>query len=250
MNAKPKIISLVGLTASGKSALGVELARLFNGEIISCDSRQIYRGLDIGTAKIAPAEMRGVPHHLIDIIDPGEHFDVYEFQQLAYKTIADILSRGKLPILVGGTGLYSRSVTEGYCFNAKSKMQNAKSGENAPLYDVLQICLMPPKEHIAELVTQRIAKRLADGMIAETERLLAAGVDRNWLSRLGLEYFWNTELLAGRVTLAEYKRNLATKTMQYAKRQRTWFRREKNTIFLTDPATFLKDCKNLVTKFI
>jgi len=237
---KPKIISLVGLTASGKSAIGIKLAQKFNGEIISCDSRQVYRGLDIGTAKVTPAERALVPHHLLDVAEPGTQFNVHDFQKLAYAAIDDVLSRGKLPILVGGTGLYSRSVVEGYNFGKPHE----------PKYDVLQICLLPDKEHIRPLVEQRIYTRLEQGMIAETQQLIANGVSREWLKSLGLEYFWNILYMEEDVTLDEYKKQLATKTMQYAKRQRTWFKKEKNTVYLTDPETFLQDCTNLVAKFI
>lgn len=106
MGRKQKVIVVVGPTASGKSALGVELALRYNGEIISADSRQIYRGLDIGTAKITQEEKRGVPHHLIDIRDPGETYTVQQFADDAGSIIADIARRGKLPIIVGGTSFY------------------------------------------------------------------------------------------------------------------------------------------------
>jgi tRNA dimethylallyltransferase len=253
-----KIVSIVGLTASGKSGLGIKLAQMFNGEIISADSRQVYRGLDIGSAKVTREEQATVRHHLLDVKDPGEHFDVYEFQRQAYDAIDDILKRGKLPILVGGTGLYSRSVVEGYAFNSHFKTSPAATaappyikGElsNLPRYDVLQICLMPSKEWIRPLVEKRIDERLANGMLEETRELLSQGVPREWLKSLGLEYYWNVELLDGNVTLNEYKTQLATKTMQFAKRQRTWFKREKSTHFLTDPSTFHDESINLVKNF-
>ncbi len=95
-----------GPTATGKSALGVQLARQFNGEVINGDAFQIYRGMDIGTAKVTPAEMAGIPHHLIDIKDPGESFSAAQFQRLAESAIKDLTRRGKLPIVVGGTGFY------------------------------------------------------------------------------------------------------------------------------------------------
>ncbi len=103
---KEKILVIVGPTAVGKSALGVEIARKLGGEIISADSRQVYRGLDVGTGKITKREMRGVPHHLLDVASPKKQFSVAEYQTLAQKKIADILARGKLPIFCGGTGLY------------------------------------------------------------------------------------------------------------------------------------------------
>jgi tRNA dimethylallyltransferase len=307
---KPKIISLVGLTASGKSGLGIWLAQKFNGEIVSCDSRQVYKGLDIGSAKVTKAEQATVKHHLLDVAEPvkkrtnnaPKYFSVYDFRRLAYTAIDDILSRGKLPILVGGTGLYSRAVVEGYQFkNGQVTADNGQLNEqlleklnlktlpelqamvreksitlnnsdfhnprrlirilttghpplpakqNAPRYDVLQICLLPPREFIEANAAARIDERLADGMIAETENLIASGVDPAFLRSLGLEYYWNVELIEKRITPAEYKKNLYTKTMQFAKRQRTWFKREKNTHFLTDPAQFRPKSEKLVAEFI
>jgi len=114
MNNLPKLVVVAGTTASGKSDLGVELARAFNGEVVSADSRQVFRGLDLGSGKITPEETKGVPHHMIDICNPGDFFSVHDFQRLAYPIIDDIIARGKLPFLVGGTGLYVASVTEGY----------------------------------------------------------------------------------------------------------------------------------------
>lgn len=113
----PKLIVILGPTACGKSGLGVALAKKYGGEIVSADSRQVYRGLDLGTGKITPAEMEGIPHHLLDVADPGEPFSVARFQPMAYAAIDGILDRGNLPLLVGGTGLYLRSVAEGYVFH-------------------------------------------------------------------------------------------------------------------------------------
>ena len=109
-----KLISIVGLTSSGKSGLGIELARLFNGEIVSADSRQVYRGLDWCSGKVSKEEQAEAVHHLIDIANLGEQFTLFDFQQMAYDSIDDIIARGKRPFLVGGTGLYSRAVVEGY----------------------------------------------------------------------------------------------------------------------------------------
>ena len=114
MQQKPKLIVIAGTNASGKSGLGVELARMFGGEIISADSRQVFRGYDLGSGKITPEEMQGVPHHLIDVCKSNDFFSMHDFQRLAYEAIDGILARGKVPFLVGGTGLYIASVTEGY----------------------------------------------------------------------------------------------------------------------------------------
>lgn len=114
MSEMPKLIVIEGTNASGKSGLGVRLAEHYGGEVISADSRQVFRGLDLGSGKITPEETRGVPHHLIDVCEPGTFFSMHDFQRMAYEAIDGVLERGRLPFLVGGTGLYVASVTEGY----------------------------------------------------------------------------------------------------------------------------------------
>ena len=118
--SRPKLIVIEGTNASGKSSLGVSLASRFSGEIVSADSRQVYRRLDLGSGKITPEEMSGVPHHLLNVCDPGEFFSMADFQRLAYKAIDGILSRGAVPFLVGGTGLYVDAVADGYELSSKS----------------------------------------------------------------------------------------------------------------------------------
>ena len=113
----PKLVVVLGTTACGKSGLGVELAKKFNGEVISADSRQVYKGLDLGTGKVTEEEMEGIPHHMLDVVEPGELYSVADFQPAAYTAIDDVIARGKTPILVGGTGLYVRAVTEGFQFS-------------------------------------------------------------------------------------------------------------------------------------
>lgn len=238
---KPKIISIVGVTASGKSALGIKLAKEFNGEIVSCDSRQVYTGLDIGTAKVTEEEQAMVRHHLLDVCKPGKTFNVYDFQKMAYAAIDDILARGKVPFLVGGSGLYSRSVVEGYGFDRD---------EAGAKFDVLQICLMPARNVVEPLVIRRTDERLAAGMIEETKRLIKQGVTKEWLSSLGLEYFWNVEFIDGRIDMKEYKQRLKDKTMQFIKRQKTWFRKEKDTVYLTEVPDFYKMSHKLVKEFL
>ena len=109
-NCKPRVVAVVGPTASGKTALAIELAKRFNGEIISCDSMQIYRGMDIGTAKPTEEEKCGIPHHMIDIVEPSEAFSAADYAPMARAAADDIISRGKLPIFCGGTGLYLDAV--------------------------------------------------------------------------------------------------------------------------------------------
>ena len=119
-----KIVIITGFTGSGKSGLAVDIAKKYNGEIISCDSVQIYKGLDIGSAKVTAEEKQGIPHHLIDIIEPNQDYSVGQFVKDAEVAINDILSRGKLPILVGGTGLYIKALLQGYDFNKTDKNES------------------------------------------------------------------------------------------------------------------------------
>ena len=114
MSGYPRVVAVVGTNASGKSALGVELAKRYGAEIISADSRQVFCGLDLGSGKITTEEMQGVPHHLIDVREPGEFFSMADFQRMSYAAIDGILARGHLPMIVGGTGLYVDSVLDGY----------------------------------------------------------------------------------------------------------------------------------------
>ncbi|WP_281198306.1 tRNA (adenosine(37)-N6)-dimethylallyltransferase MiaA [Staphylococcus schleiferi] len=145
---KPFIVVIVGPTASGKTELGVELAKEINGEVISGDSMQVYRGMNIGTAKVTESEMQGIPHHLIDILNPGQTYSAYDFQQQARTLITDITNRGKIPIIVGGTGLYIQSVIYDYQFDkeevspevaekVQQKMEELKSYSNEALHEYL-----------------------------------------------------------------------------------------------------------------
>ena len=118
-NERSKIVTLVGTNASGKSAVGIELAKTFQGEIISADSRQIYKGFDLCCGKVTQEEARVVPQHLLDVREVGEDFSVFDFQQLAYTAISQILQRGRLPFIVGGTGLYVSAVADGYVLSEK-----------------------------------------------------------------------------------------------------------------------------------
>ncbi len=145
---KPFIVVIVGPTASGKTELGVELAKEIDGEVISGDSMQVYRGMDIGTAKVTESEMQGIPHHLINILNPDQTYSAYDFQQQARALITDITARGKTPIIVGGTGLYIQSVIYDYQFDkeevspevaekVQQKMAELKSYSNEALHEYL-----------------------------------------------------------------------------------------------------------------
>ncbi len=139
---KPKVLIILGPTASGKSALAVKLAKRLSGEIISADSRQVYRGLDIGSGKITKAEMKGVPHHLLDIVSPQKSFSVARYQKLANQKIKEILKRGKLPIICGGTGFYLQAIVDGITFPkvAPNKKLRAELARNPPteLFKILE----------------------------------------------------------------------------------------------------------------
>ena len=127
---RPKLIVIEGTNASGKSGLGVTLAGEFDGEIISADSRQVYAGMNLGSGKITPEEMKGIPHHLLDVRQPGEFFSMADFQTLAYAAADDIIHRAKVPFLVGGTGLYIAAVTEGYVLSDEISVRVSATKEN------------------------------------------------------------------------------------------------------------------------
>lgn len=116
MSKKPKVITILGPTAAGKTSLSIKLAKKFNGEVVSADSRQVYKGMDLGTGKITEEEAQGIPHHLIDVVKPQEDFNVVKFQELAYEAIDKILEKDKLPFFVGGSSFYLYSVVDGYVF--------------------------------------------------------------------------------------------------------------------------------------
>lgn len=137
---KNKIICVVGTTASGKSDIGVELALKFGGEIISADCRQVFKGLDLGSGKITQEEMKGVPHHLLDIREPNEFFSMANFQELAYEKIEEIIARGNLPFIVGGTGLYVDSVADGYVLSGHAPDLQYRA--ELETYDTLRLYAM------------------------------------------------------------------------------------------------------------
>ena len=159
---KPKLIVIEGTNASGKSGLGVRLAEMYRGEIVSADSRQVYARMDLGSGKITPEEMRGIPHHLLDVRRPGEFFSMADFQALAYEAIDGILARGNQPFLVGGTGLYVDSVTEGYVLSDKKPDPELRARletfSTPELYDMLRE--KEPETDIDPRNRHRVMRRL------------------------------------------------------------------------------------------
>ncbi len=284
---KPKVYVVCGPTSTGKSDYAVELALNppagGSGEVISADSRQVYRGMDLGTGKItkedlpAQAGMKGVPHHLLDIKDPNDDFSVEEFQRLCFEKIEDILSRGKVPIICGGTGFYIQSVTDNIIFQEIKKNEPLrKELEEKSIDELKEMLAEIPKEEGVKVDTEnkrrlvraieigkslgkltsiqrgpqnydfeiiginkcdeelkariatRLEKRLEMGMIEEVKRLHSEGVTFERLEGFGLEYKYIAQFLQGKITEDEMKEEIKIKSRQYAKRQRTWFKRDKN----------------------
>ncbi len=197
MSRLPKVVAVVGTNASGKSALGIELAKKYNAEIISADSRQVFRGLDLGSGKVTPEETQGVPHHLIDVREPNEFFSMADFQRMAYQVIDDIRGRGRLPMIVGGTGLYVDSVLDGYLLSDKEPdlayRAELEKLTTPQLYDML-LALKPDAqvEKNNRNRVMRMLERLHDGDTAEP------GKQKRYESlRLGVS--WPRDVLARRI---------------------------------------------------
>lgn len=274
--SKPLIYVVCGPTATGKSDYAVNLALEKNGEIISADSRQVYRGMDLGTGKITHEEMKGIPHHLLDIRDPNEDFSVEEFQRLAFESIEEIISRGKTSIICGGTGYFIQAVVDNPVFPAAPAdpiLQRELEGksleelqeilasipkeEGAKIdtenkrrviraielgrslgvipavkygpqnYDFELIGLDFPDDILKERIAKRLEKRLELGMVDEVRKLHESEISWERLENFGLEYRYIAKFLQGKISEDEMKDILKTKIWQYAKRQRTWFRKDK-----------------------
>ena len=229
------LICVLGPTASGKTRYAVNLAKEIGGcEIISADSRQVYRGMDIGTGKDL-GEYGGVPYHLIDIADPGSQYNVHLFCQDFAAAYADIRSRGAIPILCGGTGLYISAVTGGYDFE-NTKPLSAPAGDGsaaaAGIGNVFFIGTLVSREVRNERIDARLKARLSEGLTEEVRSLLdgtnpacnGKPVPVETLISYGLEYKFVTLYLQGKLTKDELFTNLSTAIHQFAKRQMTWFR--------------------------
>ena len=242
------LIVVLGPTASGKTRYAVRLAEeinaaaalgMFEGcparmtdgpgvtgaEILSADSRQVYRGMDIGTGKDL-AEYGEIPYHLIDIAEPGEQYNVWQYQQDFLRAWSDIRRRGAIPILCGGTGMYINAVMRGYDFSGSkplSELRETDSREGFPQHPFF-IGTLVSREVRNARIDARLDARLQEGMVDEIRGLLERGVPAERLIAYGLEYKFVTLYLQGVLSREEMRQQLATAIHQFAKRQMTWFR--------------------------
>ena len=287
----PKILVICGPTASGKTALAVELALRHRGEVVSADSMQIYRRMDIGTAKPTQAEMRGVPHHMLDVADPEEDFSVARYVDMAAKCVDDILSRGRLPILAGGTGLYIDSLLSGRTFapfqpdsplrgqleeqlrreggaamlarlaqvdpdsaarlhpNDEKRIvralevyqstgktitqHNLETQAIPPRYDALTLALaFERREDMWSRIDRRVDQMMDQGLVAEVQGLLDSGVPAKCTAMQAIGYKEMAAALLSGGDVRAAAEEIQLRSRQYAKRQLTWFRRERQVTWI------------------
>ncbi len=289
---KKRLIIINGPTAVGKSRAAVGLAQKIGGEIISADSMQVYKGMDIGTAKITKEEMGQIPHHLIDIIDPDEAFGVLKFKELAEKKIDEITLRGRVPIICGGTGFYIQAVLYDVNFEEyddekaleiRNKLEaeldangslclferlkkidpvyaeiihpnntkrllhalefyeltgrkmsdhNIEQRENESPYDFRYFVLIDDRARIYERINERVDIMVKSGLAGEVRSLLDKGYGEDLPSMLGIGYKEFADHFRGRVSFDEAVENIKKETRHYAKKQMTWFKREKKVEFV------------------
>ncbi|MBQ8147861.1 MAG: tRNA (adenosine(37)-N6)-dimethylallyltransferase MiaA [Lachnospiraceae bacterium] len=289
-NNKRPLIILTGPTAVGKTALSIKLAKAINGQMISADSMQVYRGMDIGTAKIMQSEMQGIPHYLIDVLEPTEDFNVVRFQQMAKEALEKIYAEGSIPIVVGGTGFYIQALLydinfeendedtayrqelqrlaeekgaeflhdmlakvdpesakaihannikrviralefyeqTGTCISAHNEEQRQKESP----YNFLYFVLNDDRQLLYERIDKRIDIMLEQGLVEEVQNLMNNGCERDMVSMQGLGYKEILEYLEGKCTLDEAIYILKRDTRHFAKRQITWFKRERDVHWL------------------
>jgi tRNA dimethylallyltransferase len=235
MGSIPRLIAIVGPTASGKSDLALRLAKEFNGELICADSRTVYRGMDIGTAKPSKADQKTVKHWGLDLVEPGKTYSAAKFKEYAQSAIEDIQNRGKLSILVGGTGLYIDGVLYGYGFSLKARerdpinARHLKKGTKATrgelLPGALMIGLMPPEKVLKERIASRAGAIFRHGIVKETQGLLDKYGQKAVTSTAGIVYKIIMRLLDGEISEEEAAELFKTADWQYARRQKTWFKR-------------------------
>ncbi len=273
---KQKIIVIVGPTSSGKSDLAVKIAKKFKGEVVSADSRQVYKGLDIGTGKITKREMRGVTHHLLDVADPRHAYSVARYKKDGERTVASILKKEKLPIIAGGTGFYidtllgtvslpnvpaNKKLRNGLSEKSKDELlailtildrerartidrrnpvrlirgieiasaigKVPKHNKQNSKYDVLKIGIKVEPDILKQKIAVRLLSRIKNGMVDEAKHLHKKGLSFKRMEELGLEYRYLAKYLKGEITEQEMIEKLKTEHWHYAKRQMTWFKRDK-----------------------
>ena len=289
-NKKKPMIILTGPTAVGKTDLSIQLAKAINGEIISADSMQVYRHMDIGSAKVTPEEMDGVPHHLIDVLEPEEEFNVVVFQKLAKEALTGIYERGHIPIIVGGTGFYIQALlydidftendgdtairreleklaqTQGAgCLHQmlqeidpesaaaihqnnvkrviraiefyrktgkKISLHNEQEREKQSPYQFLYYVLDTDRKTLYERIDRRVDLMMEHGLVDEVKHLADMGCTRDMVSMQGLGYKEILDYLSGEIPLEEAVYILKRDTRHFAKRQITWFKRERDVRWL------------------
>ena len=286
---KPKVIVICGPTASGKTALSIELAKKINGEIVSCDSMQIYKDMDIGTAKPTIEEMQGIKHYMLDFVSPDERYSVADYKKQAKQAIREIIEKGKVPIVVGGTGLYvdsliyeleyqdiefdekyrkqleERSKKEGlevlyneakkidpeaitkispndkkrilrileiYNATGKNKTEQEKeSRKNEVEFDYKVYAISWDREKLYDRINQRVDIMIDQGLIEEVQKIYSK-YNKFPTAMQGLGYKEVLEYLEGKCNKQEMIDKIKQETRRYAKRQLTWFRKNKQTIWL------------------
>ncbi len=285
---KRSMIVLSGPTAVGKTKLSIALAKAVGGEIVSADSVQVYRHMDIGSAKITKEEMNGVPHHMIDILEPWEEFSVAVFQERCKECLSGIYERGHVPIVTGGTGFYVQALLRDVDFSdfrpeyraslealAEEKgtaylhkmlaevdpasglaihpnngkriiraleyfyltgepisVHNERERERPPAYDVCYFVLNDLRERLYRRIDRRVDEMLEKGLVEEVEGLRRMGCHKGMVSMQGLGYKEILAYLEGETTLEEAVEILKRDTRHFAKRQLTWFRREREVIWV------------------
>ena len=230
-------IVILGPTGSGKTGVSIEIAKAIDGEIISADSRAIYKGMDIGTAKPTKNEMDGIPHYGLDLVEPGERFTVADWKTYAEDKIADIKARGKVPIIVGGTGLYIDALIYDYHFKGPTGAkvgdfeQKTCSDRKEIKGDYLLVGIKWPSDELRARLRQRIDQMFSPALYDEVTRLAEKyGWDTGAMKSDIYEYAW--KYLQGELTLDEAKNKCFYEDWHLAKRQMTWFKRNPDIIWL------------------